>query len=130
LIKRLVQHRSDGNNAHRRTAAATTARTTVSTIASTAARTATTAIILLNRTTWDNGLKRAESIKGLINGAIVDWQHQTITISASFGFQTYGPNDDLNQILIDADDTMYICKREKASNITAKIAQFSCQASA
>ncbi len=71
--------------------------------------------ILLTRTTWQAGLKRAEAFETLINGAFVPWAGQTITLQASFGFQTYGPDDDLGQLLIHADNAMYATKRARAA---------------
>ncbi len=71
--------------------------------------------ILLTRTTWPAGLKREEAFDDLINGAAVQWAGQTITVSASFGFQTYGPDDDLGQLLIHADNAMYATKRARAA---------------
>ena len=71
--------------------------------------------ILLTRTTWADGLKRAEAFDALINGACVQWSGQTITVGASFGFQTYGPDDDLNELLIHADNAMYATKRARAA---------------
>ena len=71
--------------------------------------------ILLTRTTWADGLKRAEAFDALINGACVQWSGQTITVNASFGFQTYGPDDDLNELLIHADNAMYATKRARAA---------------
>ena len=70
--------------------------------------------ILLTRTTWQAGLKRAEAFDALINGACVQWAGQIIAIRASFGFQTYGPDDDLGQLLIHADNDMYATKRARA----------------
>ncbi len=70
--------------------------------------------ILLTRTTWKAGLERAEAFDALINGACVQWAGQTITVRASFGFQTYGPDDDLGQLLIHADNDMYATKRARA----------------
>ncbi len=70
--------------------------------------------ILLTRTTREDGLKRADAFDALINGAALDWQGRTIAIRASFGFQAYGPDDDLNRLLISADDAMYLCKRARA----------------
>lgn len=69
--------------------------------------------ILLNRTSWEAGLKRAEIFDALINDAGLDWQDTIITIRASFGFQTYGPDDDLDKLLINADNAMYISKRAR-----------------
>jgi diguanylate cyclase (GGDEF)-like protein len=71
--------------------------------------------ILLTRTTWEAGLQRAEAFDALINGAGVQWAGQTITIRASFGFQTYGPDDDLGQLLVHADNAMYAIKRARAA---------------
>lgn len=71
--------------------------------------------ILLTRTTWQAGLKRAEAFDSLINGAVVPWAGETITVQASFGFQTYGPDDDLGQLLIHADNAMYATKRARAA---------------
>ncbi len=71
--------------------------------------------ILLTRTTWEAGLQRAEAFDALINGAAVQWAGKTITIRASFGFQTYGPDDDLGELLISADNAMYATKQARAS---------------
>ncbi len=70
--------------------------------------------ILLTRTTWDAGLKRAAAFDAIINGARLDWRGHAIAIGASFGFQTYGPDDDPDRLLTGADDAMYICKRARA----------------
>ncbi len=70
--------------------------------------------ILLTRTAWAAGLKRAEAFDAIINSSTVEWSGQTITVSASFGFQTYGPDDDLGELLIHADNDMYATKRARA----------------
>ena len=70
--------------------------------------------ILLARSSWEDGLKRAEAFDEMINGAVADWEGETIPIRASLGFQTYGPNDDMEKILQSADDAMYATKRARA----------------
>ncbi len=70
--------------------------------------------ILLTRSGWQDGLKRAESFDGLINGARVHWLGKPITVRASFGFQTYGPDDDLAELMKCADGAMYASKRARA----------------
>ncbi len=70
--------------------------------------------VLLTRTDWQRGLKRAETFDALINGAAVVWQGRAITVNASFGFQTYGPGDDLLGALDCADHAMYAAKRARA----------------
>ncbi|MBI2584951.1 MAG: GGDEF domain-containing protein [Rhodospirillales bacterium] len=70
--------------------------------------------VLLTRTDWQQGLKRAESFDALINGATVAWQGRAIAVHASFGFQTYGSGDDLLRALNEADHAMYAAKRARA----------------
>ncbi len=77
----------------------------------------------LTRTTWDAGLKRAETFDRLINGAQVNCAGRMITIRASFGFQTYGPDDDLRELLKGADDAMYASKRARAGTETIPLPQ-------
>ena len=72
--------------------------------------------ILLTRSGWQDGLQRAEAFDVLINGASVDWHGESIAIAASFGVRTYGPEDDLSQVLKSADDAMYAAKRARAVN--------------
>lgn len=67
--------------------------------------------VMLTRTTWDDGLNRAEAVDRLINGTSFTWQGQLITLHASFGIQTYGPKDDGQQLLNRADEAMYRAKR-------------------
>jgi diguanylate cyclase (GGDEF)-like protein len=71
--------------------------------------------VLLTRTTWEDGLGRAEAFDALVNAASLEWNGQQISVRASFGFQTYGPDDDLRQILNSADTAMYVTKRARGS---------------
>lgn len=73
--------------------------------------------ILLTRSTWGDGLKRAEFFDKLVNGAAITWNGNVVNVRASFGFQTYGPDDDLSQLLKTADEAMYISKRARAEEI-------------
>ncbi len=69
--------------------------------------------VLLTRTTWEAGLKRAEAFDEMLNNTFVDWLGRAIAVSASLGFQTYGPDDDLTEILNAADNAMYETKRAR-----------------
>jgi diguanylate cyclase (GGDEF)-like protein len=71
--------------------------------------------VLLTRTTWEDGLGRAEAFDALINAASLDWKGRPIAVRASFGFQTYGPGDDLREILNSADNAMYAAKRARGT---------------
>ena len=70
--------------------------------------------VLLTRTSWEAGLKRAEAFDAMLNGTVVDWHGRVIAVSASLGFQTYGPDDDPTGILNAADNAMYETKRARA----------------
>ncbi len=64
--------------------------------------------------------KRERVCNALINGATVDWHGELIAINASFGGRTYGPEDDLSEVLKSADDAMYAAKRARAINEPAR----------
>ena len=72
--------------------------------------------ILLTRSTWGDGLKRAEFFDKLVNNTSIIWNGDLVEVSASFGFQTYGPDDDLAQLLKTADEAMYVSKRARAKD--------------
>ena len=67
--------------------------------------------ILLTRTDWENGLKRAERIKHILNTHYVTWNDKNIAMRASLGFQCYGANADAHILLQSADQAMYQSKR-------------------
>jgi len=67
--------------------------------------------LLLTRTTWENGLSRAENIEKQLNNTIVNWQGRMIAIAASFGLQAYGAKDEGLDLLGRADEAMYKTKR-------------------
>ena len=67
--------------------------------------------ILLTRTDWADGLKRAERIKHILNTHYVTWNGKHIAMRASLGFQCYGANADANTLLESADSAMYQSKR-------------------
>ena len=67
--------------------------------------------VLLTRTDWQNGLKRAEVIKHALNTMCVNWSGKTIAVRASLGFQRFGPDDSHSEILHQADTAMYEAKR-------------------
>ena len=58
-----------------------------------------------------------EAFDALINAASLDWKGRPIAVRASFGFQTYGPGDDLREILNSADNAMYVTKRARGTEL-------------
>jgi len=67
--------------------------------------------VLLTRTSWENGLKRAESLETKLNNIIVNWRGKMIVVAASLGLQGYGVNDVSLNLLRRADEAMYETKR-------------------
>ncbi len=68
-------------------------------------------VILFPRTGRDGALTRAETLDGLINSALVNWQGRMIAVRASFGFQLFGSEDQPESLLARADEAMYAVKK-------------------
>jgi len=73
--------------------------------------------ILLTRTDWKDGLKRAERIKHILNTHYLSWNDKHIAMRASLGFQCYGANADAHTLLAGADDAMYQSKRMRMDTV-------------
>jgi len=67
--------------------------------------------VLLTRTDWENGLKRAEILKHALNSHYVNWGGKHIAVRASFGFQRFGADADAESLLHKADCAMFEAKR-------------------
>ncbi len=72
--------------------------------------------VLLTRTSWEDGLERAEFLKHLLNTLYVRWSGRNIAVRASFGFQRFGANGDAAQLLSSADSAMYEAKRLRSNS--------------
>ena len=70
--------------------------------------------VLLTRTSHVDGIDRAECLDQRVNGMSVAWDGRMIAPRASFGFQTYGPGDDGEELIGQADEAMYRIKRARA----------------
>lgn len=70
--------------------------------------------VLLTRSSWKDGLMRAEALEQALNNTYVGWNGRMIALRASFGIQAYGPRDDEHELLARADDAMYKTKRMRA----------------
>ncbi len=67
--------------------------------------------VLLTRTTWDDGLKRAEVLDKILNESYADWNGRLLAIRASFGLQGYCAKDESASLINRADEAMYKTKR-------------------
>lgn len=68
-------------------------------------------VVMFPRTNRDGALTRAETLDALINSSLVGWQGRMIAIRASFGFQIFGPEDNIETMLARADEAMYTVKK-------------------
>ena len=67
--------------------------------------------LLLTRTSWENGLRRAECVESRLNNSMVDWCGRKIAVSASLVLQKYGAKDEGLDLISRADEAMYKTKR-------------------
>lgn len=72
--------------------------------------------VLLTRTDWKSGLKRAERIKHILNSHYVNWNSKHIAMRASLGFQCYGAHANATTLLHQADSAMYQSKRLRSAS--------------
>ena len=71
--------------------------------------------ILMIQTNWRDGIKRAQMLSRAVNRTIVTYHGNEISVSASFGVEPFGPQDEENNLIARADMAMYVNKRKKAS---------------
>lgn len=71
--------------------------------------------VLMVQTNWRDGFKRAQMLCRAVNRTIVTHNGHEIPVSASFGVEPFGPNDEETNLIARADMAMYINKRKKAS---------------
>lgn len=70
--------------------------------------------ILLTRTTWKNGIRRAQALERLVNHTFISWKGKVLALRASFGIQTYGDGDQCEGLMNRADEAMYRAKRSRS----------------
>ncbi len=73
--------------------------------------------VLLSRTSFEGGLKRAETLDAIINSSFLHWNGRPIGISASLGVLVFGPEaSDPMELLNQADSAMYKNKRARSQH--------------
>ncbi|MDH5750605.1 MAG: GGDEF domain-containing protein, partial [Rhodospirillales bacterium] len=71
--------------------------------------------VLLSRTSFDGGLKRAEALDRILNSSFIHWNGRIIRINASLGVLVFGPEEsDPIDLLNRADSAMYKNKRMRS----------------
>ncbi len=69
--------------------------------------------MLLTRTTWADGSKRARSLQWNIESTPCRFRNRDIRIRVSLGMEAYGPDDTAEELIRRADMSMYYVKRKK-----------------
>ncbi len=67
--------------------------------------------VLLVRSGWEDGQKRAQKIAQELNSTTLRWQEHIIQLRASVGFQSYDHTSLTHDLLSAADESMYAAKR-------------------
>lgn len=76
--------------------------------------------VLLTRTSWKDGLARAEGLDRSLNNIYVSLFGRIIAIRASLSVHAYGSRDDGDDLLDRVDDAMYVTKRMRAGSRQVK----------
>ena len=69
--------------------------------------------IVLVQTTWRDGLKRAQTIQWRLEQSTLDFDGHEIPLRVSIGYEAYGPEDGIDDLICRADMAMYYYKRRK-----------------
>jgi diguanylate cyclase (GGDEF)-like protein len=73
--------------------------------------------VVLVQTSWRDGLKRAQTIQWRLEQTTLDFDGQTIPLRVSIGYEVYGPEDAIDDLICRADMAMYYFKRRKHAPI-------------
>ena len=76
--------------------------------------------VLLTRSSWKNGLAKAEGLERSLNNTFVSWRGRMIAVRASLGVHAYGSRDDGDDLLERVDDAMDVTKRMRAGSRQAR----------
>jgi diguanylate cyclase (GGDEF)-like protein len=79
--------------------------------------------VLMVQTSRRDGFKRAQMLDRVLNTTVMDHENQKIPLAASFGVETFGPNDEETNLIARADMAMYVNKRRKASTALSNAAE-------
>jgi diguanylate cyclase (GGDEF)-like protein len=79
--------------------------------------------VVLVQTSWADGLKRARTIQWRLEQTTLDFERHTIPIRVSIGYEAYGPEDSIDDLICRADMAMYYYKRRKHTPIVHAAAE-------
>jgi diguanylate cyclase (GGDEF)-like protein len=69
--------------------------------------------IVLAQTTWRDGLKRAQTIQWRLEQTALKFDGHEIPLHVSIGYEAYGPDDAIDDLMCRADMAMYYYKHRK-----------------
>ena len=79
--------------------------------------------IVLVQTTWRDGLKRARTIQWGLEQTKLEFDGREIPLRVSIGYEAYGPEDAIDDLICRADMAMYYYKRRKQTPIARVAAE-------
>ena len=79
--------------------------------------------VVLVQTSWRDGLKRAQTIQWRLEQTTLDFDGHTIPLRVSIGYEAYGPEDAIDDLICRADMAMYYFKRRKHAPIAQVAAE-------
>ena len=79
--------------------------------------------VVLVQTSWRDGLKRAQTIQWRLEQTTLDFQENAIPLKISIGYEAYGPEDAIDDLICRADMAMYYFKRRKDAPIASVAAE-------
>ncbi len=79
--------------------------------------------VVLVQTSWRDGLKRAQTIQWRLEQTTLDFDDQAIPLRVSIGYEAYGPEDAIDDLICRADMAMYYFKRRKQAPIARVAAE-------
>ena len=79
--------------------------------------------VVLVQTSWRDGLKRAQTIQWRLEQTTLEFDGQTIPLRVSIGYEAYGPEDAIDDLICRADMAMYYFKRRKQAPIARVAAE-------
>ncbi len=79
--------------------------------------------VVLVQTSWRDGLKRARTIQWRLEQTTLDFDNHAIPLRVSIGYEAYGPEDAIDDLICRADMAMYYFKRRKEAPIARVAAE-------
>lgn len=79
--------------------------------------------VLLVNTSWQNGVRRMRTLQWILDSAGIVKRGENIPLKVSMGYEPYGPDDSVEDLIHRADMAMYYNKRRKHTGVVKSAAE-------